>query len=161
MTTTEWKPRQRNAHAKFKLPAACLRMVGAALVVTGLAACNVPKDPHHTLEKIQGAEMRVGVLGATENYAVERRWLEELAQDLNASLVFEEGEAHALVEKLRKGDIHLLIAPPAKTAFKKEIGLSQPYRNQALSPAKRVWAVRPGENAWLYKINYTLSRRMR
>jgi hypothetical protein len=59
---------------------------------------------------------------------------------------------------LRKGEIDVLIALPADTPFKPDIGSSRPYENQRLSPQKRIWAVRPGANAWLYRIDATLIR---
>lgn len=127
-----------------------------------LAACGLPKDQRGETEHIRETRtIRVGVAGDPAGYAAERAWLDGLARELGASVEFAPGETHALIDALDKGEIDLVIGLPAKTPFKKQIGASRPYLKPSFSPPERIWAVRPGENRWLYAVDETLIRHAR
>ena len=128
----------------------------AFLVVFGLAACDLPRDPEKTLEAVRGQELRVGVLKFGQNAEKDRPVVERLAASLEAKLVYVEGDAHALFEDLKRGHLHLVIGGvPESTPFGKELGLSKPVGplHGAHEEENRVLAVRPGENAFLLRVN--------
>jgi Bacterial extracellular solute-binding proteins, family 3 len=135
----------------------CVLMV--FLVASALAACDLPRDPEQTLEAVQGQELRVGVLKYGENAEKDRPIAERLATSLGSKLVYVEGDAHALFEDLKRGHLHLVIGGvPESTPFQKELGLSKPVGrlHGAHEEEDRVIAVRPGENAFLLKVNQAI-----
>ena len=132
------------------------RVLIAFLAGLALAGCDLPRDPEETLETVQGQELRVGVLKFGENAEKDRPVVERLAASLEAKLVYLEGDAHALFEDLKRGHIHLVIGGvPESTPFEKELGLSKPVGplHGAHEEEDRVLAVRPGENAFLLRVN--------
>ncbi len=117
----------------------------------------MPRDQRGASEAIARAdEIRAGYSAAPEDVTAEREWLARLGQQKGAAVSEIRGDAHDLVDALRRGDIDLIIGLPAKTPFKKEIGLSRPYGDPQNPDRKRAWAVRPGENAWLYDVDRLL-----
>lgn len=129
------------------------------LVASALPACDLPRDPEQTLESVRGQELRVGVLKYGENAEKDRPIAEWLATSLGSKLVYVEGDAHALFEDLRRGHLHLVIGGvPESTPFQKELGLSKPVGrlHGAHEEEDRVIAVRPGENAFLLKVNQAI-----
>ncbi|GEO16467.1 hypothetical protein MAE02_41630 [Microvirga aerophila] len=134
-------------------------MLIAFLVGFSLAACDLPRDPEETLEGVQGQELRVGVLKFGQNAEKDRPIVERLAASLEAKLVYVEGDAHALFEDLKRGHLHLVIGGvPESTPFEKELGLSKPVGplHGAHEEEDRVLAVRPGENAFLLRVNQAI-----
>jgi hypothetical protein len=132
------------------------RVLMAFLIGAILAGCDLPRDPEETLETVQGQELRVGVLKFGENAEKDRAIVERLATSLEAKLVYVEGDAHALFEDLKRGHLHLVIGGvPESTPFEKELGLSKPVGtlHGAHEEEDRVMAVRPGENAFLLRVN--------
>jgi len=128
----------------------------AFLAGLALAGCNVPRDPEGTLETVQGQELRVGVLKFGQNGDKDRPIVEQLAASLGSKLVYVEGDAHALFEDLKRGRLHLVVGGvPESTPFAKELGLSKPVGplHDAHEEEERVLAVRPGENAFLLRVN--------
>jgi hypothetical protein len=128
----------------------------AFLMGSILAGCDLPRDPEETLETVQGQDLRVGVLKFGENADKDRPIVERLARSLGARLVYVEGDAHALFEDLKRGHLHLVIGGvPESTPFAKELGLSKPVGplHGAREDEDRVIAVRPGENAFLLRVN--------
>jgi hypothetical protein len=128
----------------------------AFLVGSVLAGCDLPRDPEDTLETVQGQELRVGVLKFGQNADKDRPIVERLAASLGSKLVYVEGDAHALFEDLKRGHLHLVIGGvPKATPFAKELGLSKPIGplHGAHEEEDRVLAVRPGENAFLLRVN--------
>ena len=126
------------------------------LVGCALTGCGLPRDPEETLEAVQGQELRVGVLKYGQNAEKDRPIAERLATSLEAKLVYVEGDAHALFEDLKRGHLHLVIGGvPKATPFAKELGLSKPVGplHGAQEEESRVLAVRPGENAFLLRVN--------
>ncbi len=133
-----------------------LHVLMAFLLGSILAGCDLPRDPQETLKTVQGQELRVGVLKFAENADKDRPIVERLAASLEAKLVYVEGDAHALFEDLKRGHLHLVIGGvPESTPFEKELGLSKPVGplHGAHEEENRVIAVRPGENAFLLRVN--------
>jgi hypothetical protein len=121
-----------------------------------LAGCDLPRDPEETQETVQGQELRVGVLKFGQNADKDRPIAERLASSLGAKLDYVEGDAHALFEDLKRGHLHLVIGGvPETTPFAQELGLSKPVGplHGAHQEENRVLAVRPGENAFLLRVN--------
>jgi hypothetical protein len=134
-------------------------MLMAFLVGSALAGCDLPRDPEQTLETVRGRELRVGVLKFGENADKDRPVVERLASSLEAKLVYVEGDAHALFEDLKRGHLHVVIGGvPESTPFAKELGLSKPVGplHGAHEEEGRVLAVRPGENAFLLRVNQAI-----
>jgi hypothetical protein len=128
----------------------------AFLAGLALAGCDVPRDPEETLDTVQGQQLRVGVLKFGQNADMDRPIVEQLAASLGSKLVYVEGDAHALFEDLKRGHLHLVIGGvPESTPFAKELGLSKPVGplHGAHKEEDRVLAVRPGENAFLLRVN--------
>lgn len=133
------------------------RMGFSLLCFCVLFGCELPKDQRGTTERIEReGEIRAGYSAQAEELAAERAWLAALGERKNARIEEMPGEAHQLVEALRRGEIDLIIDMPAKSPFAKEVGLSRPYPNPQERAQKRAWAVRPGENAWLYEVDRLL-----
>jgi hypothetical protein len=126
------------------------------LIGSALAGCDLPRDPEETLEMVRGQELRVGVLKFHGNSEKDRPVVERLATSLGSKPVYVEGDAHMLFEDLKRGNLHLVIGGvPESTPFKAELGLSKPVGplHGAHEEENRVVAVRPGENAFLLKVN--------
>ena len=135
------------------------RALASACLCLPLAACGLPHDQRGAVNDIeQSGVIRVGAAGDRAALSEEQAWIDQLAAEMGVSVSLTEDETHALVKALREGELDLVIGLPAETPFKKEIGMSRPYLNARLTPAKRIWAVRPGENAWLYRIDGALLR---
>jgi hypothetical protein len=131
----------------------------AFLAISVIGGCDLPRDPEETLETVQGQELRVGVLKFGENAEKDRPIVERLAASLGSKLVYVEGDAHALFENLKRGHLHLVIGGvPEATPFEKELGLSKPVGplHGAHEEEDRVLAVRPGENAFLLRVNQAI-----
>ena len=131
----------------------------AFLVGFILAGCDLPRDPEQTLETVQGQELKVGVLKFGENAENDRPIIERLAASLDAKLTYVDGDAHVLFEDLKRGHLHLVIGGvPESTPFGRELGLSKPVGplHGAREEEKRVLAVRPGENAFLLRVNQAI-----
>src|SRR5215207_5926256 len=132
------------------------RVLMVFLMGSALAGCDLPRDPAGTLKAVQGQQLRVGVLKYGENAEKDRPIAERLATTLGSKLVYVEGDAHALFEDLKRGHLHLVIGGvPESTPFAKELGLSKPVGplHGAHKEENRVLAVRPGENAFLLRVN--------
>ena len=135
------------------------RLLVALLVGPGLAGCDLPRDPEGTLQAVRGRELRVGVLNFGVNAEKDRPTVERLATSTGSKVIYLEGDAHALFEDLKRGRIHLVIGGvPKSTPFAEELGLSKPVGplHGAHEEDDRVLAVRPGENAFLLRVNQAI-----
>jgi hypothetical protein len=152
-----FNPSERNWEARPRIMKSGVLV--AFVVGSVLAGCDLPRDPEETLEAVQGRELRVGVLKFGENAEKDRPIVERLAASLGSKLVYVEGDAHALFEDLKRGHIHVVIGGvPVSTPFEKELGLSKPVGalHGAHEEEDRVIAVRPGENAFLLRVNQAI-----
>ncbi|WP_022698672.1 hypothetical protein [Euryhalocaulis caribicus] len=122
----------------------------------GLAACGAPRDPHSTLKAVEGGQLRAGLVAGVAGLADDRAKLQALASEMDAELVTQTGDAHALMRKLERGELDIVASLPKNTPFMKA-GFSHPAGPRAAPDAKPpVWAVRAGENAWLLRVNIFL-----
>jgi hypothetical protein len=137
------------------------RLIVACLIGLGMIGCDLPQDPEGTLDSIRGQELRVGVLNYGENGRADRLVVERFAADLRSRIAYRDGDAHALFEDLKRGEIHLVIGGvPETTPFASELGLSKAVGPLvgADNDENRVMAVRPGENAFLLKVNEAIEK---
>lgn len=131
-----------------------MRAALAILLIAPVAACDLPRDPHGTLESVQGGTLRAGLVAAEPDEAKDLARLEAFAASLNAELQVRTGGSHDLVEALENGELDLVASLPKSTPFA-TVGFSAPFDGP--DEKKRVWAVRPGENGFLLKADRFLA----
>lgn len=117
-----------------------------------LAGCDLPKDPDETLERVRQGTLRAGLVAGERHRDSDRERLARLTARLNAKLDLVEGDAHALVDGLEKGDLDLVVSLPKNTPFRKP-GYTHPVAPPMDGEKPPVWAVPAGENAWLLELN--------
>lgn len=123
------------------------------VVTTALTACGLPKDPNGTLQTVQGGELRAGLVAGQPYAEADRARLQRLADSLGATLSVREADAHFLMKELKEGRLHLVASVPRNTPFK-HAGFTHPAGPKPPDQAKPpVWAVPPGENAFLLAVN--------
>src|SRR5688500_9146725 len=114
-----------------------MRRLGAALVVVVvLAACDIPRDPESTLDRVTDGTLRVGVsasdpwviLGQGEPSGVEVEIVKRFAADLGAEIEWHEGSVDELAAALHVRELDLMIAGLASTSkITSEATLTHPY----------------------------------
>ena len=134
-----------------------------SLILTALAsACGLPKDPDHTLDRVRGGAMRVGIAihppwtsdSAGTYGGVEPALVRALARELRAQVIWTPGGESVLMPQLHERKLDVVIAGlDAATPWTKSAGVTRPYHTVS-DPKKRelVWAVAPGENAWQMRV---------
>jgi hypothetical protein len=123
-----------------------------------LGSCDLPRDPEQTLSKVASGMLRVGTTGGDSPTQLERKLVEQLASELDSTVLYVPGETHELVDALSRGELQLVVSLPASTPFEKHVGFSRTYRDPARPRAERVFAIRAGENAWLLAVNRQLAK---
>jgi polar amino acid transport system substrate-binding protein len=113
------------------------RAVSAGTAVLLLAgACDLPRDPETTLERVRGGTMRVGVsehdpwvvLEGDQPTGVEVELVKRFAETLDAEVEWVEGEVEELAGALHVGEIDLLIAGlTSSSKISSEGALTHPY----------------------------------
>ncbi|MFN0264243.1 hypothetical protein ACKTEK_10240 [Tepidamorphus sp. 3E244] len=124
-----------------------------------LGACDMPRDPEGTLDKVRGKELIVGVMNVSGLDDRETAAIERVAQRLEAEAVLQPGEPHKLVADLNTGHVHLLAGGiPKNTPFKSETGLTAPVSSTVIEGERveTVFAVRKGENGFLAAVERAL-----
>jgi polar amino acid transport system substrate-binding protein len=137
------------------------------LVLTGCAA-HYPADPHRTLERVTGAELRVGISHNEPFVSVqgpapsgrEVQLVEDYAATLDAEVTWTADGEEELVDQLEHGRLDMVIGGLTnKTPWKKKVGLTRPYTkttDEFGQTEKHVMAVRKGENAFLLDLDQFL-----
>ena len=124
-----------------------------------LTACDLPRDPEGTLERVEGSHMRVGVaesppwtvIGNGEPAGVEVELVRELARQLDAEIEWVDGSEAEILESLEKGRLELAIAGfTADNPWASKVSFIQPY--YTLGEDEHVMAVPHGENAWIVRV---------
>jgi ABC-type amino acid transport substrate-binding protein len=142
--------------------------IGAVLVVATATACGVPRDADHTLDRVRGHELRVGVtdrppwveLRGDTVRGVEPSLASELAHRLGSRTTFRRGSESELLKALHRGQLDLVAAGLDDTSpWKGRVALTKPYFTDVATGTKHVLAVRAGENAWLVHVETFLSTR--
>lgn len=141
--------------------------MGAGLLVAAAAvACGVPRDADHTLERVRGGELRVGVTDHPPWVAlrdslvsgIEPSLVSDLAHRLRARTAFRRGSESELLDALRRGELDLVAAGlDDESPWKGRVALTKPYHTDSTTGAKHVLAVRAGENAWLVHVETFLA----
>jgi polar amino acid transport system substrate-binding protein len=141
--------------------------VGGGLLAAAVAmACGVPRDADHTLDRVRGRELRVGVtdhppwveVRDDRVSGVEPSLVNELARGLHARPTFRRGSESELMEALHRGELDLVAAGLHDgSPWKGRVALTKPYYTDSATSEKHVLAVRAGENAWLVHVETFLT----
>lgn len=118
----------------------------ALLAAFGLAACNIPSDPEHTLERIRSGQMRIGVVDnppwvksrpdAQRVSGVEAQLMADFAQQLDAEIEWVRGSEAELITALEHFQLDVVIGGlTEKTPWKSKISLSRPYHSSTINVA--------------------------
>ena len=145
------------------------RLVVALIAV--LAACNLPRDPEGTLERVRGGTMRVGAAvdtpwvtdSAGAVGGIEGSIVRDLARELGARVEWHRGPARVLLDSLKERELDLVIAGlTAKSPYKTEVSLTRSYYTDTTTvhgktaEERHAVAVAPGENAWQVAVERVL-----
>jgi polar amino acid transport system substrate-binding protein len=136
------------------------------LTVPWVAGCvlqSLPHDPEETLGRVQQGILRVGI---SDNApwtsithgpdGVEMKLVQELARNLGVEVEWQADTENDLMRKLERFELDLVVAGLTKdTPWGSTIGLTRPYVTvqSAEGPEEHVFAVPPGENAWLRRVD--------
>lgn len=138
--------------------------VGALLIL--LTRCGpFPRDPEDSLHQITNGKLSVGYtvhrpFVFTENGVVsglEAELVEGFAAEMGATVQWEEAPEAVLAEKLKKQQLDIAIGGfTTESHYKKELGFTRPYMQ---TDKKYVFAVAPGENALLLRLEKFLQQK--
>jgi ABC-type amino acid transport substrate-binding protein len=147
------------------------RRILALLATAIVVACNLPRDPEGTLDRVRGGTMRVGAAVDTPWVTdssgtvggIEAHIVNELARQLNARVEWHRGPAAVLLDSLKERELDVVIAGlTSKSPYAKEVALTKPYyTDTTMLHGKRTEephavAVAPGENAWQVQVERLL-----
>jgi ABC-type amino acid transport substrate-binding protein len=118
-----------------------------------LVGCGqFPRDPQHTLARVKGGEMVVGVaenppyviVNGNSFSGIEPELLKSFASSIGAEITWHYGSESELADALKAGRIEMMAAGLKKnSAWKGEVTLARPYHGD------RVIALPMGENAFV------------
>jgi membrane-bound lytic murein transglycosylase MltF len=141
--------------------------IGTGLLMFGVVSgCGLPRDADSTLDRVRGRELRVGVtehppwvdLSDDRVGGVEPALVRELASELSTRPSFRRGSESELLEALHRGELDLVAGGLEESSpWKGHVALTKPYHTDTRTGAKRVLAVRAGENAWLVHVETFLA----
>lgn len=129
---------------------------------------NFPKDPEHTLSKVIGGTLKVGIThhppftvvsgdSTLTPGGIEVELVESFARELNAQIVWVHETESQLFKMLKSREIDMVIGGiTQKSPWKTHAGFSRPYLKR--EKEKYVMAISPGENAFLMRIEKFLAR---
>ncbi|WP_173922702.1 transporter substrate-binding domain-containing protein [Agromyces sp. Marseille-P2726] len=138
-----------------------------------LSGCGIaiPADPHGTLDRVRGGELRVGVSHQppwTETYddrepsGDEVELVEQFAAALDADVEWAEGGESALVRALERGELDVVIGGIADdTPWAERAAATRAYAESIDDRGERtkhVMLVRMGENRFLVELERFLDR---
>lgn len=141
------------------------------LAASGLLACEVPRDPGDTLERVTGDTLRVGVSEAppfvvrtdADPAGIEPDLIRSFARSIDATIVWVWGPTAEHMEALSHRDLDIVAAGlTAGTPWRSHVGLTVPYRPGFDTPGaesggrRHVLAVPPGENRFLMALEDAL-----
>ncbi|APX89314.1 hypothetical protein BV394_05940 [Brevirhabdus pacifica] len=135
-----------------------MRKVVALLVFGLLAACQLPLDPEGTTDRVQGAELVVGLLTARLG-ETDRAAVAAVAQEFDASPRLMNAAPDVLMAELESGSVHLLIGDvPSNTALATHAAATRDFGSVRIGEDshKRIALVRTGENGFLKRVNIAL-----
>jgi polar amino acid transport system substrate-binding protein len=101
------------------------------------AACQYPRDPDGTLNRVEGGTMRVGVTaadpwvlleGEEPSGGVEVELARRFARDVGARIEWVHGSEEELVDAAKEGQVDLILAGlTSKSRWKKDVAFTRPY----------------------------------
>ncbi|QDZ01575.1 hypothetical protein FQ775_14980 [Nitratireductor mangrovi] len=139
-----------------------VRALLVATALLGLAACDLPRDPERTSQRVRDGQLVVGHVTGAPISAEEGNILRRVADSLSASVRIVDGNAHELVEMLDRGAVHIVAGRlPEDTPFADRMGLTKPVGtlSRGSETVATVFAVRQGENAFLRIVNRVIGER--
>ena len=139
------------------------RLLAVLLLLT---ACDLPRDPEHTLETVEVSGMRVGVAprapwtaAGEEPSGVEADLVRAFARDLGTEVHWETGSEADILESIELGNLDLAIGGfTADNPWASRVSFIQPY--YVLGDEQHVMAVPHGENAWIVRLERFLRSRL-
>lgn len=159
-----------------------LALITIAAATATLAACAFPYDPEHTLEKVTGDAMRVGVAenppwtawpegapgtgetdGARQPSGIEVELVADFAATLDAEVVWVAGSEAVLMEQLHEGELDVVVAGlQSTTPWTSHAAVTTSYattRDDKGAEIRHVMATATGENDFLVALEtYLLDR---
>jgi DNA-binding transcriptional LysR family regulator len=127
---------------------------------------GIPADPHGTLSRVTGGELRVGATERPpwvelseggEPQGTEPELVRRFAEQLDADIRWVTGSEQKLVDDLEHHALDLVIGGiPADTPWSEHTGMSRPYRSatdEHGQPLEPVMLVPAGENAFLLELD--------
>lgn len=130
-----------------------------------LVSCGIPRDPEHTLERVQVSGLRVGVaerppwtyqgrgaVSEAEYLGIEVDLVRTFADNLGTpQVIWERGSESDILESIELGNLDLAIGGfTADNPWSAEVTFIQPYFT--LGEEEHVMAVPEGENAWIVRV---------
>ena len=147
-----------------------VRTIATALLSFLSAACNIPKDPEGTSERIASThELRVGItdnppwVSATqgEPAGIEAELVRKFAESVQADVLWTTGSESMLVEALKRRELDVVIGGFEKrTQWSSQAGITQPFAKDA-DGKKHVFLAAPGENGFILNLDRFLTERQR
>lgn len=130
------------------------------LTLLAFAACDLPRDPRDTLARVAMDTMRVGYIvdppwvhaGPDGPVGIEPTLVQEFADRVRAEVAWQAGTEEELMRRLSSYELDLVIGGITRAnAWGREVTLTMPYYGfgHDLRSNQHVFAVPPGENAWL------------
>src|SRR3954469_2133927 len=126
------------------------RSIARVLFGCLITACGLPRDAEHTLDRVRGHELRVGVTdpppwgeGRDDRVSgIEPSLVSDLAGELHAHPTFRKGSEAELLEALHRGDLDLVAGGlHDDSPWSAKAALTKPYHTDSTG-AKHVLAVR-------------------
>jgi polar amino acid transport system substrate-binding protein len=111
------------------------------LALLALLACDLPRDPERTLERVRARGIRAGLADAPPwamrragaPAGIEVELLEELARRLGTHVVWHQGGLEAHLAALHHRELDVVAGGlTSDTPWKKRVGLTRPYYSEEL-----------------------------
>jgi polar amino acid transport system substrate-binding protein len=139
------------------------------LGVLVLAACDLPRDPSGTTEKVRGGELVVGLVKGSTYASFEDGLpkgeevdvVNAIADEMGAVVQWIPGTGHQVFTMMEHDQINLAIGGiPSSTPWKTYGGLTAAVGKITLHDEThdRIFVVPMGENEWLLKVNRMIRR---
>ena len=128
-------------------------------------ACDLPRDPHKTLARVQGRTLKAGVSEdppfivqrGIEAEGIEADVIRGFAKQLGADVRWIWGSQERQLEALHEFDLDLVAGGlRANTPWKKKVAVTRPFL-ETLKGDQHVFAVPAGENAFLEELEKYLA----
>lgn len=131
-----------------------------AAAIACLVACGLPRDPQGTAERVAALGLRVGVVLDSPWACTSARsalagadvaLIRDLARAQELDVTFTTGGETRLLAALRRFELDLVVGGlVADSPWADEVGFTRDYHQDP--DGEHVWAVPPGESAWLMQV---------